>query len=183
MIWHNALPCAGATDCRGGSRSSRNISTPPIGKTTGRLDTTSPRRSPSRSIRQHPKEPVRHDLSLMRWGLIPAWAKDASGAAKMINARSETARTKPAFRDPLKYRRCLIPADAFYEWKRNGTSKQPYCFEVNDGEIVRVRRTVGRLEEYRGAMDQNLLDSDHHAECRDLQRPRPNASDSRQGRL
>jgi putative SOS response-associated peptidase YedK len=53
----------------------------------------------------------------------------------MINARSETASTKPTFRDPLKYRRCLIPADGFYEWKRSGTSKQPYCFEVNEGEL------------------------------------------------
>jgi len=70
-----------------------------------------------------------------RWGLIPSWAKDTSGAARMINARSETAATKPAFRDPMKFRRCLIPADGFYEWKRNGTSKQPYCFEVNDGEL------------------------------------------------
>src|SRR5271156_528474 len=78
-------------------------------------------------IRQHPKEP-RRDLSLMRWGLIPSWAHDPSAAAKMINARSETAATKPAFRDSLKFRRCLIPADAFYEWKRNGTSKQPFWF-------------------------------------------------------
>jgi putative SOS response-associated peptidase YedK len=85
-------------------------------------------------IRQHPKEPVRQ-LSLMRWGLIPSWAKDASGAARMINARSETAHTLPAFRDPLKFRRCLIPADGFYEWKRTATSKQPYCFEVNEGEL------------------------------------------------
>ena len=85
-------------------------------------------------VRQHPKEPVR-ELSLMRWGLIPSWAKDTSGAAKMINARSETAHTLPAFRDPLKLRRCLIPADAFYEWKRNGASKQPFCFEVADGEL------------------------------------------------
>jgi putative SOS response-associated peptidase YedK len=84
-------------------------------------------------IRQNPKEPVR-ELSLMRWGLIPHWAKDSSGAAGMINARSETASTKPAFRDPLKFRRCLMPADAFYEWKRTGASKQPYCFEVNEGE-------------------------------------------------
>ena len=51
-------------------------------------------------IRQNPKKPVR-ELSLMRWGLIPSWAKDSSGAASMINARSETAATKPAFRDPL----------------------------------------------------------------------------------
>ena len=85
-------------------------------------------------IRQHPKEPFRQ-ISTMRWGLVPSWAKDTSGAARMINARSETAHTLPSFRDPLKYRRCLIPADAFYEWKRNRTSKQPYCFEVDEGEL------------------------------------------------
>ncbi len=85
-------------------------------------------------IRQHPKEPIRQ-LSLMRWGLIPSWAKDSSAAASMINARSETAATKPAFRDALKSRRCLIPADGFYEWMRTGKTKQPYCFEVNEGEL------------------------------------------------
>jgi putative SOS response-associated peptidase YedK len=85
-------------------------------------------------IRQNPKNPVR-ELSLVRWGLIPSWAKDSSIAAKMINARSETAGTKPAFRDALKFRRCMIPADAFYEWKNTGSTKQPYCFEVNDGEL------------------------------------------------
>jgi putative SOS response-associated peptidase YedK len=71
----------------------------------------------------------------MRWGLIPSWAKDTSAAAQMINARSETAATKPAFRDPLKFRRCLIPADGFYEWAKTGKAKQPYCFEVNEGEL------------------------------------------------
>ena len=85
-------------------------------------------------IRQHPKEPVRQ-ISLMKWGLIPNWARDASIATSTINAKSETAATRPAFRDPLKFRRCLIPADGFYEWKRSGTSKQPYCFEVNEGEL------------------------------------------------
>jgi putative SOS response-associated peptidase YedK len=85
-------------------------------------------------IRQHPKEPVRQ-ISTMRWGLIPNWAKSPSSAAGMINARSETAAEKPAFRDPLKLRRCLVPADGFYEWKRTGTSKQPHCFEVNEGEL------------------------------------------------
>jgi putative SOS response-associated peptidase YedK len=85
-------------------------------------------------IRQHPKEPVRK-LSLMRWGLIPSWSKNSSGAARMLNARSETADTKPAFRDALKSRRCLIPADGFYEWKRDLKTKQPYCFVVNEGEL------------------------------------------------
>jgi putative SOS response-associated peptidase YedK len=85
-------------------------------------------------IRQHPKEPVRQ-ISLMKWGLIPHWAKDSSGAAGMINARSETASTKPAFRDPIRFRRCLIPSDAFYEWQRTAKAKQPFCFEVNNGAL------------------------------------------------
>jgi putative SOS response-associated peptidase YedK len=85
-------------------------------------------------IRQNPNEPIR-ELSLICWGLIPSWAKDPSLAASMINARSESASTKPAFRDALKSRRCLIPADGFYEWKKLGKTKQPYCFEVNDGRL------------------------------------------------
>jgi len=85
-------------------------------------------------IRQHPKEPARQ-ISLMKWGLIPHWAKDPSVAMGTINAKSETAATKPAFRDPLKLRRCLIPADGFYEWTKTGTSKQPFCFEVHEGEL------------------------------------------------
>jgi putative SOS response-associated peptidase YedK len=71
----------------------------------------------------------------MRWGLIPSWAKDAAVGAKMINARSETAGTKPAFRDGLQSRRCLIPADGFYEWQRVGKTKQPYCFEVRNAQM------------------------------------------------
>lgn len=85
-------------------------------------------------LRQHPKEPMRQ-LSLMRWGLIPSWAKDPSISTNTINAKSETAAIKPAFRDPLKFRRCLIPADGFYEWQRRGKTKQPFCFELNDGSL------------------------------------------------
>jgi putative SOS response-associated peptidase YedK len=85
-------------------------------------------------IRQDPKESARR-LSLVRWGLIPSWAKDSSAAARMTNARSETAATKPAFRDALRSRRCLIPADGFYQRQRTGKTKQPYCFEVDDGQL------------------------------------------------
>ena len=85
-------------------------------------------------IRHNPKEPVRQ-ISLMKWGLIPHWAKAPSVATGTINAKSETATEKPAFRDPMKFRRCLIPADGFYEWKRTGGAKQPFCFEVNNGEL------------------------------------------------
>jgi putative SOS response-associated peptidase YedK len=106
----------------------------PIGKMTGHHANNIAPTQPIPVIRQHPKEPTRQ-LSLMKWGLVPHWSKDASSAASTINARSETAAEKPAFRDPMRYRRCLIPADAFYEWKRNGAAKQPYCFEMKEGEL------------------------------------------------
>jgi putative SOS response-associated peptidase YedK len=66
------------------------------------------------------------ELSLLRWGLIPRWAKDPKIGFSMINARAETVATKPAFRDAFKQRRCLIPADGFYEWKPGKPRKQPY---------------------------------------------------------
>src|SRR5215468_9860037 len=69
-------------------------------------------------IRQHPKDSVRL-ISALRWGLIPNWARDASIASGTINAKSETVANKLAFRDPLRLRRCLIPADGFYEWSRH----------------------------------------------------------------
>lgn len=73
------------------------------------------------------------EKTLLRWGLIPAWAKDASGAARMINARSETVATKPSFRDSFKMRRCLIPSDGWYEWQRVGPrNKQPYHIRMSD---------------------------------------------------
>jgi putative SOS response-associated peptidase YedK len=100
-------------------------------------------------IRQNPKEPIR-ELSLMKWGLVPHWAKDSSGAAGMINARSETAATKPAFRDPLRFRRCLVPADGFYEWSRMGKAKQPFCFEVSDGKLFALAGLWDRWKDPNG---------------------------------
>jgi putative SOS response-associated peptidase YedK len=85
-------------------------------------------------VRQSPKKPAR-EFSLLRWGLIPSWAMDRSIGFKTINARSETVATTASFSEPFRSRRCLIPADGFYEWVRNGKSKQPFCFEVGDGEI------------------------------------------------
>jgi putative SOS response-associated peptidase YedK len=85
-------------------------------------------------VRQNPERPVRQ-FSLMRWGLIPYWAKDANVGFKIINARAETVAEKPAYRDPFKNRRCLIPADGFYEWKREGRVKQPFNFGMADDSI------------------------------------------------
>ena len=64
-------------------------------------------------------------LRLLRWGLIPSWAKDPAIAHQLINARSETAREKPSFRDSFKKRRCLVPADGYYEWRRAGKERKP----------------------------------------------------------
>lgn len=72
------------------------------------------------------------EVARLRWGLVPSWAKDLSGAAKMINARGETVADKPAFRAAFKRRRCLIPADGFYEWQKLGNAKQPYFIHKQD---------------------------------------------------
>jgi putative SOS response-associated peptidase YedK len=86
------------------------------------------------TIRQDAREPIRK-LSIMRWGLIPSWAKDPGIGYKTINARAETVATTASFREPFRSQRCLVSADGFYEWKREGKTKQPYSFEVNGGDL------------------------------------------------
>ena len=106
-------------------------------------------------IRQHPTQP-RRIFSHARWGLIPYWAKDPSSGMKTINAMSETAAEKPAFRDALRFRRCLIPADGFYEWKRlRATEKQPYQFQMVDGSPFAF---AGLWERWRGP-DKEILET------------------------
>ena len=65
------------------------------------------------------------EFTFFRWGLVPSWAKDLNIGSRMINARSETVAEKPSFRTAFKRRRCLIPADGFYEWQKQGSGKQP----------------------------------------------------------
>ena len=72
---------------------------------------------------------------LMRWGLVPSWAKDPKIGNRMINARSETLAETPSFRTAFKRRRCLIPADGFYEWKREGKAKKPMLITANPGGL------------------------------------------------
>ena len=74
----------------------------------------------------------RYCLDAYHWGLVPFWAKDISMGSRMINARSETAATKPSFRAPFKKRRCLIPADGFYEWTGEKGRKQPWFLHLPD---------------------------------------------------
>lgn len=76
-------------------------------------------------------------LEMFRWGLVPSWAKDPAIGNRMINARSETAHEKPSFRSAFKRRRCLLPADGFYEWKRESDGsggKQPFHIRMESGE-------------------------------------------------
>jgi len=77
------------------------------------------------------KGAARH-FDLMLWGLIPFWAKDPGIGHRMINARAETISAKPAFRHAFKHGRCLIPADGFYEWRREKTGKQPFWIGCKD---------------------------------------------------
>jgi putative SOS response-associated peptidase YedK len=70
--------------------------------------------------------------ALLRWGLIPAWADSPQVGSRMINARAESAATKPAYRDSLSFQRCLVPADGFYEWQRAGNVRQPYLIRRQD---------------------------------------------------
>ncbi|MEE8583597.1 MAG: SOS response-associated peptidase [Acidobacteriota bacterium] len=74
-------------------------------------------------------------LDLFHWGLIPFWAKDPKMGARMINARSETVDSKPAFRNAFARRRCLIPADGYYEWRKLPDGKQPFLFRLKDGGL------------------------------------------------
>jgi putative SOS response-associated peptidase YedK len=78
---------------------------------------------------------ARH-LDLLRWGLVPMWAKDLKIGAQCINARVETVAAKPAFRDAYRRRRCLIPVTAFYEWKGAPGSKQPYAIAAAQDDVL-----------------------------------------------
>ncbi|SDH56451.1 Putative SOS response-associated peptidase YedK [Actinokineospora alba] len=95
-------------------------------------------------VQRHPRDdkgtvdPSRTErtLRVMRWGLVPPWSKDASGAARMINARAESAATKPAYKKSLAERRCIVPAGGWYEWRREGKIKQPFYTAPADGSSL-----------------------------------------------
>lgn len=95
-------------------------------------------------VQRHPRDedgepdPQRTERSLrvMRWGLVPHWAKDPSVGSRMINTRAESATEKPAFRSAVRQRRCLIPADGWYEWRREGKRKQPFFMTTQDGSSL-----------------------------------------------
>lgn len=86
-------------------------------------------------------------LEQLRWGLVPSWAEHPSIGNRLINARSESVTQKPAFRDAFHARRCLVPADGFYEWAKTPTGRQPYYIRVHGGEVFAL---AGLWEYYEG---------------------------------
>ena len=89
--------------------------------------------APTQGVAAVLEEAGQRRLEVLRWGLIPPWADDPGIGSRMINARSETAPGKPSFRRAFRERRCLIPADGFYEWQRTNGAKQPYYIHMEDG--------------------------------------------------
>jgi putative SOS response-associated peptidase YedK len=82
------------------------------------------------------RDKAERELAVMRWGLVPFWAKDAKVGFSPINAKAETIATSPAFREAWKTRRCLVPAEWFYEWKKiDEKTKQPHAISLQDGSL------------------------------------------------
>jgi putative SOS response-associated peptidase YedK len=79
-------------------------------------------------------EDAERELTFMHWGLVPSWSKGPDARFSMINARSETVASKPAYRGPFRNRRCLVPANGFYEWRKTADGKQPYFITMRTGE-------------------------------------------------
>jgi putative SOS response-associated peptidase YedK len=104
------------------------------------------------AVRQDAARPVRR-LTPLRWGLIPAWANDPALGYKTINARAESAADRPAFCEAMRRRRCLIPADGFYEWKREGKEKLPFCFTLADDAVFAF---AGLWEQWKSPQGQTV---------------------------
>ncbi len=113
-------------------------------------------------LASEPERP-RRELAMVRWGLIPGWAKDPSTSGRMINARAETVAEKPSFRAAFRRRRCLVLADGFYEWRRTGRAKQPYFIHLADHRPFAM---AGLWESWEGA--------DHSIESCTILTTRPN---------
>jgi putative SOS response-associated peptidase YedK len=95
-------------------------------------------------------------LDLLRWGLVPLWAKDLAFGPKCINARSETVATNKIFRDAFERRRCLIPADGFYEWQKTGGKTQPYAIVPAEGGVFAF---AGLWERWKNPGDGSIVRS------------------------
>jgi putative SOS response-associated peptidase YedK len=120
------------------------------------------------AVRQISGQPCR-ELTMLRWGLIPSWAKDRTIGNRLINARADTVAEKPSFRSAYRQRRCLVVADGFYEWMKDNGKKQPYYIRLADGSPFAI---AGLWEHWQGA-DGEIIDSCTllTTEANDLMRP------------
>ena len=109
-------------------------------------------------VRFNPVDGLRH-LGLLYWGLIPLWAKERAIGNKLINARSETLTEKPAFREAFEQRRCLIPADGFYEWQRTPAGKQPFAILPAESSEPPLFAFAGLWERWRDPASREIVRS------------------------
>jgi putative SOS response-associated peptidase YedK len=122
-------------------------------------------------------------LEVMRWGLIPYWAKDEKIGFSTINARAEEADTKPAFREPFRHRRCLVPVENFYEWQKTGKGKQPYAVALKG---IGLMALAGLWDTWRSPAEETRPQLHHHhhsAERIVREAPQPDAGGAETGRM
>ena len=122
--------CGGFIQCTSGEALAERFHLPIIPDLTPRYNV-----APSQSVGVIRVTHAGHrEFVALRWGLVPAWSPEPRTAYSTFNARAETVADKPTYRHAFRRRRCLIPADGFYEWRRVGKRKQPYCIAPTDGE-------------------------------------------------
>ena len=114
-------------------------------------------------VRRHPETGERH-LDLLPWGLVPHWSKDPPKTKHPINARAETVATSGMFRRAFAQRRCLVPADAFYEWKATEGGKQPFAIVRQDGQPMAFALSCGKVIVGRDGTVANIRHHHHQRE-------------------
>ena len=118
---------------------------------------------------------AQRSLDMLRWGLVPYWAKDIKVGFANINAKAEGIESKPAFGKAFERRRCLVTVDNFYEWKKTGTVKQPDAIALTDRGIMAIRWLMGELASARRRAGSFLHGHHHHAERIVRRAPQPDA--------
>ena len=134
--------------------------------------------APTQSVATIISTPARPErqFKLLRWGLVPRWAKDPAMGARLINARTETVAEKPSFRSAFRHRRCLVIADGFYEWQRQDRHKQPYYFRLHHHQPFAF---AGLWEQWHGPTGEVLTTCtvpDHGGQLSCATHPRSDAS-------
>ncbi len=143
------------------------------GQVTGQMSLAAPAGEPNSFRGDSDMPPVTRQLRVLRWGLVPSWAKDPSAGSRLINARVETVAVKPAFRQAFARRRCLLPADGYFEWQPGAPaggriSKQPFFMSPRDGSVLAMAglyelwRAPGLPAAIGWQTGRLALDSDNH---------------------